>query len=186
MFYFRKSQRSNHDSLSKRYHKQTTLTMKKLFFVFAFLFVATFANAQGVIKFKSESHDFGKIEEGVQATHTFEFTNTGTAPVVISNAQASCGCTTPDWTKDPVMPGKTGKVTASFNSQGRPGNFSKTVTVVSNSETPQIVLSIKGEVNQKGAEKAVEVAPAATVTKTAPASAAPAPAKATTRKKSGK
>lgn len=163
--------------------------MKKLFFVFAFLFVATFANAQGVIKFKNEGHDFGKIEEGVQATHTFEFTNTGTAPVVISNAQASCGCTTPDWTKDPVMPGKTGKVTASFNSQGRPGNFSKTVTVISNSETPQIVLSIKGEVNQKVAvaEKAAEPAPApaATVTKTVPV-AAPVPAKATTRKKSSK
>ena len=168
-------------------NNKTTLIMKKLFFVFAFLFVATFANAQGVIKFKTESHDFGKIEEGVQATHTFEFTNTGTAPVVISNAQASCGCTTPDWTKDPVMPGKTGKVTASFNSQGRPGNFSKTVTVISNSETPQIVLSIKGEVNQKVAvaEKAAEPAPAATVTKTAPV-ASPAPAKATTRKKSSK
>lgn len=161
--------------------------MKKLFFAFAFLLVATFANAQGVIKFKNEGHDFGKIEEGVQATHTFEFTNTGTAPVVISNAQASCGCTTPDWTKDPVMPGKTGKVTASFNSQGRPGNFSKTVTVISNSETPQIVLSIKGEVNQKAAvaEKAAEPAPApaATVTKTAPVAV---PVKATTRKKSSK
>ncbi len=165
--------------------------MKKLFFVFAFLFVATFANAQGVIKFKNEGHDFGKIEEGVQATHTFEFTNTGTAPVVISNAQPSCGCTTPDWTKDPIMPGKTGKVTASFNSQGRPGNFSKTITVISNSETPQIVLSIKGEVNPKAAEKAAEAAapaaaPATAVTKTVPATAAPAPVKATTRKKSGK
>jgi uncharacterized protein (DUF58 family) len=157
--------------------------MKKLFFLFAFVFAATFANAQGVIKFKNESHDFGKIEEGVQATYTFEFTNTGTAPVVISNASASCGCTTPDWTKDPVMPGKTGKVTASFNSQGRPGNFSKTVTVVSNSETPQIVLSIKGEVNQKGAEKSAEAAPApaAAVTKTTPAT--PAPVKAVAAKK---
>jgi hypothetical protein len=170
--------------------------MKKLFFAFAFLFVASFANAQGVIKFKTESHDFGKVEEGVQAAYTFEFTNTGTAPVVISNAQASCGCTTPDWTKEPVMPGKTGKVMASFNSQGRPGNFSKTVTVISNSETPQIVLSIKGEVNPKAvvAEKAAEPAPApaAAVTKTVPAAATPAPApvaapvKATTRKKSSK
>lgn len=163
--------------------------MKKLFFVFAFLFVATFANAQGVIKFKTESHDFGKVEEGVQAAYTFEFTNTGTAPVVISNAQASCGCTTPDWTKEPVMPGKTGKVMASFNSQGRPGSFSKTVTVISNSETPQIVLSIKGEVNPKvgGAEKASEPTPtpAASVTKTVPAPVV-APVKATTRKKSSK
>lgn len=152
--------------------------MKKLFFAFAFMFVASFANAQGVIKFKTESHDFGKIEEGVQAAYTFEFTNTGTAPVVISNAQASCGCTTPDWTKEPVMPGKSGKVMASFNSQGRPGSFSKTVTVISNSETPQIVLSIKGEVSSKSSEAG---APAATT----PAPAV-APVKATTRKKSVK
>ena len=166
-------------------NNKSALDMKKLFCLFAFLFVATFANAQGVIKFKTESHDFGKIEEGVQATHTFEFTNTGTAPVVISNAQASCGCTTPDWTKEPVMPGKMGKVTASFNSQGRPDNFSKTVTVISNSETPQIVLSIKGYVNPKGAVSAPAAAPApaASVTKTAPAAA---PVKATTRKKSSK
>jgi len=166
--------------------------MKKLFFAFAFMFVVSFAKAQGVIKFKTESHDFGKVEEGVQAVHSFEFTNTGTAPVVISNAQASCGCTTPDWTREPVMPGKTGKVTASFNSQGRPGNFSKTVTVISNSETPQIVLSIKGEVNQKVAvtEKVAEPVPASAVAKTLPAGggATPvvAPMKATTTKKSGK
>jgi hypothetical protein len=168
--------------------------MKKLLFVLSFICAATFANAQGVIKFKTESHEFGKVDEGTQATYTFEFTNTGTAPVVISNAQPSCGCTTPDWTKEPVMPGKTGKVTASFNSQGRPGNFSKTVTVISNSETPQIVLSIKGEVNPKAAvaEKAAEPTPAAAVTKTVPAAATPAPApvaapvKATTRKKSSK
>lgn len=166
--------------------------MKKLLFVFAFLFVATYANAQGVIKFKTESHDFGKVEEGAQAAYTFEFTNTGTAPVVISNAQPSCGCTTPDWTKEPVMPGKTGFVKASFNSSGRPGNFNKNITVISNSETPQIALTIKGEVNPKAAgtpEKVAEPAPAPAVSKVAPAAApvaAPAPTKATTRKKSGK
>lgn len=153
--------------------------MKKLFFVFAFIFAATFANAQGVIKFKNESHDFGKVEEGTVATYTFEFTNTGTAPVVISNAQASCGCTTPEWTREPVMPGKAGKVTAAFNSAGRPGNFSKTVTVVSNSETPQITLSFKGEVTPKGAAAAEPTPAPATV-------ATPAPAKAPVKKKSSK
>jgi Protein of unknown function (DUF1573) len=168
--------------------------MKKLFFAFAFLFVASFANAQGVIKFKTESHDFAKVEEGVQATYTFEFTNTGTAPVVISNAQPSCGCTTPDWTKEPVMPGKTGFVKAVYNSQGRPGNFNKNITVVSNSETPQIALTIKGEVIPKAAEKSAEsapvAAPAAAAVKSAPAPApvaAPAPTKAVApKKKSGK
>ena len=167
--------------------------MKKLLFVFAFLFVATFANAQGVIKFTKETHEFGKVEEGVQASHTFEFTNTGTAPVVISNAQPSCGCTTPDWTKEPVMPGKTGFVKASFNSSGRPGNFNKNITVISNSETPQIALTIKGEVISKAAaeEKKSEPAPAPVVTKvTAPVVAAPAPVAApatkVVKKKSGK
>ena len=161
--------------------------MKKLLFVFAFLFVATFANAQGVIKFKTESHDFGKVEEGVQAAYTFEFTNTGTAPVVISNAQPSCGCTTPDWTREPVMPGKTGFVKASFNSSGRPGNFNKNITVVSNSETPQIALTIKGEVNPKAAGAPEKVAePAPVVSKVVPAAPVIAPAKATVKKKSGK
>ena len=132
--------------------------MKKLFFVLAFVFVATLANAQGVIKFDTESHDFGKIEEGTVATFVFTFKNTGTTPVVISNASPSCGCTTPSWTKEPVMSGKTGSVTASFSSAGRPGNFAKTVTVVSNAETPQIVLSFKGEVVPKGS--LTEAAPA--------------------------
>jgi Protein of unknown function (DUF1573) len=170
--------------------------MKKLFFAFAFLFVASFANAQGVIKFKTESHDFAKIEEGVQATYTFEFTNTGTAPVVISNAQPSCGCTTPDWTKEPVMPGKTGFVKAVYNSQGRPGNFNKNITVVSNSETPQIALTIKGEVMpkaavaEKSAEPAPVPAPAAAAVKSVPAPApapvtVPSPVK-TVKKKSGR
>jgi Protein of unknown function (DUF1573) len=170
--------------------------MKKIFLFLSFVLVtAVSANAQGVLKFKNESHDFGKIEEGTVATYVFEFTNTGTAPVVISNAQPSCGCTTPDWTKEPVMPGKTGRVSASFNSQGRPGNFSKTVTVISNSETPQITLSFKGEVNPKAA--AIEApasnavpAPAPTVTKSVPAPVAapvavPAPVKKAS-KKSGK
>jgi Protein of unknown function (DUF1573) len=133
------------------------------------------------------------VEEGVQAAYTFEFTNTGTAPVVISNAQPSCGCTTPDWTKEPVMPGKTGFVKASFNSSGRPGNFNKNITVISNSETPQIALTIKGEVNPKAAvapEKAPEPAPAPVVSKVVPtpapvAAPAPTPVKPTAKKKSG-
>ncbi|WP_044171846.1 DUF1573 domain-containing protein [Flectobacillus major] len=160
--------------------------MKKLFFFFAFLFAATFANAQGVIKFKAESHDFGKVEEGTLATYTFEFTNTGTAPVVISNAQPSCGCTTPDWTREPVLPGKTGKVTASFNSAGRPGGFNKTVTVISNSETPTIALTIKGEVVPKSAESAPAASPAPVPTVTKNAAPTTAPAKPAAKKKSSK
>ncbi|MCZ2476294.1 DUF1573 domain-containing protein [Aquirufa ecclesiirivi] len=124
--------------------------MKKLIGILALLVGFAFqSNAQGALKFKKEKHDFGTIAEGIQATYSFEFTNTGNAPVVISNVQPSCGCTTPDWTREPIMPGKTGKVTASYNSTGRPGNFSKTITVINNGSTSQIILMISGSVKPK-------------------------------------
>lgn len=99
-------------------------------------------------KFKAETHDFGKIKEGVQATHEFEFTNTGKGPLIISNVAASCGCTTPDWTREPIPPGKTGKIKAVYNSQGRPGQFTKQVTVTSNAEEATKVLTISGLVEK--------------------------------------
>jgi hypothetical protein len=80
------------------------------------------------------------------ATYEFKFKNTGNQPVLIANVQASCGCTTPDWTKTPVLPGKSGMVKAMYSSAGRPGVFNKTVTVTSNAATPSTVLSIKGTV----------------------------------------
>ena len=121
--------------------------MKKIIALFALILGFAFtSNAQGALKFKQEKHDFGTITEGTIATYSFEFTNTGKTPVVISNVKPSCGCTTPDWTREPVMPGKTGKVTASYNSAGRPGIFNKTVTVINNGEASQIVLGIQGTV----------------------------------------
>jgi|LauGreDrversion4_2_1035121.scaffolds.fasta_scaffold328429_2 hypothetical protein len=132
------------------YKKSMKLDMKKLIALFALVLGFAFtSNAQGALKFKQEKHDFGTITEGTVATYSFEFTNTGKTPVVISNVQPSCGCTTPDWTREPVMPGKTGKVTASYNSAGRPGNFNKTVTVMNNGQVSQIVLSIQGSVAAK-------------------------------------
>jgi hypothetical protein len=124
--------------------------MKKFLGILALVVGFAFqSNAQGAIKFKAEKHDFGKIIEGTQASYSFEFTNTGKTPVVISNVQPSCGCTTPEWTREPIMPGKTGKVTASYNSAGRPGNFNKTITVVNNGEVSQIILTILGSVVPK-------------------------------------
>ncbi|MBC7449240.1 MAG: DUF1573 domain-containing protein [Hymenobacteraceae bacterium] len=102
--------------------------------------------AQGTLKFDSEAHDFKNVGESTLATHEFKFTNIGTAPIVIANVQASCGCTTPDWTKTPVLPGKTGFVKAVYNSAGRPGQFSKTVTVTSNATNASVALAIKGAV----------------------------------------
>jgi Protein of unknown function (DUF1573) len=129
--------------------------MKKAISLFVAILAFSFASsAQGVITFKKVTHDFGKVKEGEKAVYTYEFTNTGDAPIVVSNAQPSCGCTTPSWTKTPVLPGKTGSVTASFDSSGKPGAFNKNVTVTSNATVGSISLSFKGEVLPKAAVKA--------------------------------
>lgn len=104
------------------------------------------ADGMPKIKFAELSHDFGNIKEGTQATYEFKFTNAGTAPLVLENVQASCGCTTPEWTKESIEPGKTGKVIATFNSSGRPGTFTKTITVTYNgaADSKTEYLTIKG------------------------------------------
>ena len=121
--------------------------MKNLLILIAFLAFSAGANAQKFPQFKwSETvHDFGKIKKGVPVTATFTYTNVGKAPLSISEVKGSCGCTVPDYTKETVSPGKTGKVTATFNAAS-PGNFSKTVTVTSNVEGGSMLLTIKGEV----------------------------------------
>jgi hypothetical protein len=121
----------------------------KHFLTLCFLAFAITARAQGVMQFEKELHDFGNVPEGTMATHEFKFKNTGNQPIIIANVQASCGCTTPDWTKTPVMPGKMGIIKAMYSSAGRPGVFNKTVTVTSNAAAPSVVLSIKGTVLTK-------------------------------------
>jgi hypothetical protein len=123
---------------------------KRISFLFSacLLAVSSVLAQTGDFKFQEESFDFGTVSEGVQAEHEFSFTNTGTTPIVISNVRASCGCTTPDWTKDPIPPGGKGTIKASFNSQGRPGVFNKSITVTSNATESQKVLYIKGVVDQ--------------------------------------
>ena len=118
---------------------------------FLFLLFGTLLStqAQGVLTFERETHDFGKVPEGTMATREFRFKNTGNQPIVIANVQASCGCTTPDWTKTPVLPGKSGMVKAVYSSAGRPGVFNKTVTITSNATEPSKVLTIKGAVLTK-------------------------------------
>lgn len=99
------------------------------------------------IKFNEESHDFGKIiEKDGPVTHVFEFTNSYNKPVKILFVKPSCGCTTPDWSKEEIQPGKTGFIKAQFNPNGRPGYFTKTLTVTTDAETNPFVLQIKGSV----------------------------------------
>lgn len=98
------------------------------------------------------THDFGNLKEGPVAEHVFEFKNTGKEPLIISNASASCGCTTPEWPKEPVLPGKTGKITVRYNTQGRPGPFNKSVFITSNAahDRDRYELYIKGTVEGSG------------------------------------
>ena len=98
------------------------------------------------IVFDDESHNFGTIKEGIVAEYTFRFTNTGDQPLVLKDVRPSCGCTTPDWSKEPVQPGKTGQIIVKFNSAGRPGKFNKSITVTSNIPDATKILFISGTV----------------------------------------
>lgn len=129
--------------------------MKKMFSVLAGMLMATAMMAQGepVITFEKTSHDFGKINEADgRVTTVFNFKNEGMTPLVLSNVRASCGCTTPKWTREPVEPGAVGTITVTYNPNGRPGRFSKTITVTSNAKEGTARLYIKGEVIPKPAQ----------------------------------
>ena len=110
----------------------------------------TFAQEKAKIVFDETSHNFGSFKEsdGNQTT-TFKFKNEGAVPLVLSNVRASCGCTTPKWTREPVAPNATGEIQVSYNPKNRPGAFNKTITVSSNAETPTVVLKISGQVEQR-------------------------------------
>ena len=123
--------------------------MKKLILLNAFIMLLAFAaNAQTPkLEFETKVHDFGSIQEDDgMATVEFEFTNDGDAPLVIYKVTASCGCTTPEWTREPIPTNGKGFIKVSYNPKGRPGVFSKTITIKSNSSDQPIVLQIKGEV----------------------------------------
>lgn len=107
------------------------------------------------ISFDNETHNFGKIKEKEgKVSNRFSFTNTGSKPLIINNVRASCGCTTPKWTRKPVMPGDKGYIDVSFDPRNRPGPFSKSISVTTNAENPNTVLRIKGEVMAR--EKTLE------------------------------
>jgi len=132
--------------------------MKKLFFLICMIVLGATVNAQlakTTVKVSETQHDFGtfKEEDGKQ-TFDFFVTNTGKEPLVIQNIVASCGCTTPEWTKQPIPPGAKGKVTAIYDPAGRPGQFNKTLNVYMNTTPEVVVLIIKGEVTPH--EKTVE------------------------------
>lgn len=109
------------------------------------------------IKFKEEEHSFGNIPEGPSASYDFEFKNIGKVPIIFSDVHGSCGCTVPTWPKEPILPGKTGKIAVTYSTQGRVGQINKTVTVTSNVGTK--ILKISGNVD-KADTPAAPAAPA--------------------------
>jgi hypothetical protein len=98
------------------------------------------------IKFDEEVYDFGKITQGEKVNHAFTFSNIGKSNLIISGASGSCGCTVPEWPREPIKPGGTGSINVVFSSEGKSGYQEKTVTVVTNCEPATRVIRIKCEI----------------------------------------
>jgi hypothetical protein len=130
--------------------------MKKLFILLSILIISFSVSAQPLMKLSASEHNFGTFkEEAGKQSYDFIVTNTGNAPLVIQNIVASCGCTTPEWTREPIPAGGKGKITAIYDPQGRlAGQFDKTLSVYTNSKPEIVVLRIFGEVIAR--EKTVE------------------------------
>lgn len=101
---------------------------------------------QPVITFDKTEHDFGTLLQGEVVTYSFHFTNTGNAPLLISNVNTSCGCTVADFSHEPINPGKDGHIKATYDSKGHHGFQTRTLTVVSNTNPNQTILRMKGTV----------------------------------------
>jgi len=127
--------------------------MKKVLFSLMMMFVAAVAMNKAVaqesgakIDFTKETHDYGTIKNGADGTCTFEFKNTGNAPLIISNAKGSCGCTVPEWPKEPIAPGAKATIKVKYDTS-RAGVINKNVTITSNAvNTPEKMIYIKGTV----------------------------------------
>ncbi len=100
------------------------------------------------LTFESEVHDYGTIKQGANGSYEFKFKNTGKEPLIISNAQGSCGCTVPSWPKEPIAPGQGNVIKVTYDTK-RVGPFTKTVTLTSNAKTASKLLTIKGVVQEE-------------------------------------
>ncbi len=138
--------------------------MKKLYFISIILIIFVFYecseknndNENSIIKGTSEMkfeskliHDFGVIEGGGDVNTIFIFKNEGDEPLIITNIKTSCGCTTPAYPKEPIKVDEKGEIKVKFNTKGRDGQFTKSVTVYSNAKNSPVVLKIKGDINNE-------------------------------------
>lgn len=99
-----------------------------------------------VMSFNETEFNFGKVKAGEKVQHEYVFKNTGKEPLVISNAKGSCGCTVPEWPKEPIAPGASGKIKVEFDSKGKSGPQTKQVTITANTDPVQSIIYIKGDV----------------------------------------
>lgn len=127
--------------------------MKKIILFVAMIMICVgFISAQNKaeIKFDKTTHDYGTFPESNKVSCVFTFTNIGDAPLVIHQAVASCGCTVPEYTQEPVMPGKTGTIKVTYDGTGKyPGHFKKSITLRTNAKTEMIRLFVEGDMTAK-------------------------------------
>lgn len=134
--------------------------MKHLFLLLFFsigLSNLIFAQEGAVISFAEEKFSFGEIEEGPKVNHEFTFVNDGTEPLILSNVKASCGCTTPSWPKEPILPGDEGTILVTYNTARRVGSFNKSITITSNATEATKVIYISGKVNAVPEEETMPI-----------------------------
>jgi hypothetical protein len=112
--------------------------------------------SQASFKFESEEYNFGTIEQGESVTHEFKFTNTGNEPLIIANAEGSCGCTVPIFPKEPILKNQSSSIKVTFNSTGKFGIQDKTVTLTSNAKQNPMIIHIKGTVTKQVQQPATE------------------------------
>ena len=132
--------------------------MKQLITILFIGLISLSVNAQdkvAKIEFESDTIDYGTIEKGSNGVRVFKFTNTGSAPLIISKVSSSCGCTIPKKPKDPILPGKTGEIEVKYDTN-RVNPIRKTITVISNAETPTVALKIKGLVVDSSKKSVLE------------------------------
>lgn len=130
--------------------KITMTLLMAVFVCLPFVNQAQLNTTKSRIAFEKVQHNFGTFKEELgPQTVAFNFKNEGTVPLILNNVQASCGCTTPEWTREPVAPGAKGIIKVSYDPKNRPGVFNKTIRVSSNAENADVVLTILGEVTPR-------------------------------------
>lgn len=110
-----------------------------------------------VMAFNETTFDFGTVNEGEKVAHTYIFKNTGNEPLILSDAKGSCGCTVPDWPREPIAPGAEAEVTVEFNSKGKKGKRNQKVTITANTNPPQTFIYLTGEVLSTEAAPNIQV-----------------------------